>query len=529
MTADAIDFELRVLRDRRHDFQASYIAVVNLKNLAGTAPESVTADCYRTVTGILDNELCNNERQSFFLYREAALFFVALFTHGERRSEQALETLIRMLKNARGPVQRAVAESLGSLAVSTPTPTLVVVEPETIPCFAFNSLLGQEQDLAVAAVRFHGRSTVIPSPAGDEILVLKFARNRSDCRALAWEAAWMQHLGQSDYDFPVRFDIPQPVTMEGKQVFQVEGLPTTWIPPMLQDQRQWFVMAYRAHGDYFTYPNEPCGHTTCLAAELSEIMHRNAFLLGRLMGYGLVHTAPIPLFHNRVQQTRRDDHGLYDWPLAGRLDRWLESCSYPNIGVTGIRDFEHLEILRQADKTLYWHVGSHIVSLLLIIGSIFRNREKGLAGCDEQGRVIDARRLFDRPMLHNMICNVFTGYYHGFVGSVYDDDLPFDPERLAFRMIEEMGVDNHMEEILRRHDQQNMSDDEFAAFLRAHGFSRRDARAAQRGRHDIVLHTGPHLGGFNQGISLVELIEAAAASSATCIVGRYRKELRPAD
>jgi hypothetical protein len=430
-----------------------------------------------------------------------------------------------MLKKARGPVQRAVAESLGSLAVSIPTPTLVVSEPTTISCIPFSRFLEKQPALADAAVRFYGRSAVVSTRTGDEMLVLKFARNRSDCHNLTREAAWMQHLSNSDYRFPVRFDIPRPMAMEGKAVFQVDGLPTSLIPPPLKNQGQWFVMTYRAPGDYFTYPNESVVYDRP-AIGLSETMRRNAFLLGRLMGYGLVHTAPIPLFHNRMQQTRRDDHGLYDWPLAGRLDRWLESCSYPNIGVTGIRDFEHFEILRHAGQTLYWHVGSHMVSLLLVIGSIFRNREKGLAGFDEQGRPVDARRLFDHHMVKEMVCTVFVAYYQGFVGADFDDALPFDPERLANRMIEEMGVDNHMEEILRRDDQRHMSDDSFAAFLHTHGFSSREVRTARRGRHDIVIHTGPHLGGFNQGISLIELIEAAAASSATCIVGRYRKEMR---
>ena len=525
MFADAIDFELRVLRDRRYDFQARYIAVANLKNIAGRSPASISADCFQVVAGILHNELCINERQSFFLYREAALFFVAIFTHGKTRSEQALATLTRMLKTARGPVQRAVAESLGSLAVSIPTPALIVAEPTTIPCIAFSRFLEGQPYLADAAVRFYGRSTVVPTEAGDEMLVLKFARNRSDCYNLAREAVWMHHLSNNDYHFPVRFDIPRPMTMEGKAVFQVVGLPGSLIPPRLKNQGQMFVMVYRAHGDYFTYPNDPVVHDRP-TVDLLEIMRRNAFLLGRLMGYGLVHTAPIPLFHNRMQQTRRDDHGLYDWPLAGRLDRWLESCAYPNIGVAGIRDFEHLEILRQSDKTLYWHVGSHMVSLLLLIGSIFRNRDNGLAGLDEQGRPVDARRLFDRPMVKEMVYTVFTGYYQGFVNAEFDEKLPFDPERLATRMIEEMGVDNHMEEILRRDDQRHMSDDVFAAFLRAYGFSSREMVTARRGRQDVVVHTGPHLGGFNQGISLTELIEAAAASSATCIVGRYRRDLR---
>jgi hypothetical protein len=38
--------------------------------------------------------------------------------------------------------------------------------------------------------------------------------------------------------------------------------------------------------------------------------------------------------------------------------------------------------------------------------------------------------------------------------------------------------------------------------------------------------TGPHLGGFNQPISLPELIAFAAACAARCVAGRFRQETR---
>jgi hypothetical protein len=522
MNTDDMDFELRVLSDSRHDFQARYIAVANLKKLAMNTPKSVSGECFQSVANILDKELCNGERQSFFLYREAAQFFLAIFTRGLTRSEQALTTLNRLLRNAGGPVQLAVAETLGSLAVSLPRPNITFEDQTTIPLVSFASLVEQAGMTSGDAVLFYGRSAAIPIRDAEGLLVLKFARKRSDCPNLAREAAWMERLNNGDYDFSVRFDIPQPLSMDGKRVFQLDNIPLACIPPVLRDRQQHFVMAYRAHGDYFHYPNEP--EKEGLSEELPEIMGRNGFLLGRFMGSGLVHTAPIPLFHNRQQQGRRDDHGLYDWPLAGRLDRWLESSAYPNIGITGMRDFEHIETLQDGGQSLYWHIGTHMVSMLLVIGSCFRNRDKRMVGWNEQGRPVDARCLFDPSLLKEMVQKTVAGYYHGLVGTGYEDDLPFDLERLADRMIEEMGIDTHMEEVLRKYDQQQMSDDQFAAFLYDHGFSERDVRATQRGKQDIVVHTGPHLGGFNQGISLVELIEAAAAASATCIVGRYCRE-----
>ena len=46
----------------------------------------------------------------------------------------------------------------------------------------------------------------------------------------------------------------------------------------------------------------------------------------------------------------------------------------------------------------------------------------------------------------------------------------------------------------------------------------------KRGAEEITLFTGPHLGGFNQQISIPELIECVGTMAALCIYGRYLKE-----
>ena len=79
-------------------------------------------------------------------------------------------------------------------------------------------------------------------------------------------------------------------------------------------------------------------------------MGRAALLLGWLAGRGIVHEAAIPLFHNRVQRDRREDGGVYDWRLPGRLDRWLASALHPNFGLSGLRDFEHLASLERTSR-----------------------------------------------------------------------------------------------------------------------------------------------------------------------------------
>ena len=81
-----------------------------------------------------------------------------------------------------------------------------------------------------------------------------------------------------------------------------------------------------------------------------------------------------------------------------------------------------------------------------------------------------------------------------------------------------------MEEILRTVDQERMTEDAFTQFLLARWFSPPDVAELTKRERDITTHTGPHLGGFNQPISLPELIEFAAVGAARCVAGRFRKE-----
>ncbi len=66
-----------------------------------------------------------------------------------------------------------------------------------------------------------------------------------------------------------------------------------------------------------------------------------------------------------------------------------------------------------------------------------------------------------------------------------------------------------------------MSDEEFWAFLKERGTSPEEAGRIPRGKEDIVLLTGPHLGAFNDRISLPEIIHFVGTAAALCISGRY--------
>jgi hypothetical protein len=281
-----------------------------------------------------------------------------------------------------------------------------------------------------------------------------------------------------------------------------------------------YAVAFIADKDYFTYPSNSEAAVPCADVQFSQVIFRNAWLLGKLTSLGIIHSAPIPLFHNRVQRCRRRDNGLYEWFRAGRLDRWLDSCSYPNIGLTGIRDFEHFINFKGHSRDLYRHIGSHIMSLLLVTGGYFRNKNRSRVGLDEHGKPVDTRDLFDKVVLKKIILGVFLNYYQGFVQQEFGGEMPLDLDRLAARMIDEMGVDRYMEEILRIADQKEMTDEQFVRFLKERGYSDEASKELERGITDIVVLTGPHLGAFNERISLPELVESVETMAALCMTGR---------
>ncbi len=259
-------------------------------------------------------------------------------------------------------------------------------------------------------------------------------------------------------------------------------------------------------------------------------MKRNTYLFGQLAGEGILHTAPIPLFHNRVQAGRRDDHGLYLWNKGGRLDSWLSSCEFPNFGLSGLRDFEHFLIINKNDrdrntKLIHLNVGSHILSLILVIGSYFRTMKESSSELERKNidGINDCRSLFDKHFFKSLLSRIVINYYKGFTGNNPEKNFIEISDEFIERLIFEMGVDNHMEEILRVADQNEMDDKTFLDFLRDRGFSVNEAAGFKKGEKDITIFNGPHLGGFNQKISLPELVEFLFVFSGVVMIDGFVK------
>ena len=505
------------LVDPHFDFIAKYHAVADLRRLARKHPGVLDGQTIDALERLLQANAFREIRQSFFLFREAASVMTDMATVPGNKGlgEKALASLSRLLLQTTGSAHRGVAEALGSLPVSIIGQRLSIGRSASPPTISWPRLLSINGLTTTGIPRYIGRSLAVDMAGKNHLMVVKLAKKGDTAAGLQKEVRWMERLKQPDYAAGCRFHIPSPLRVENQRVFRITQLPLA-PPATVQRHPDGLAIAFIAHRDYFVYPNG-CRINGTTA---QEMLGRNAYLLGWLTAKGVIHDAPIPLFHNRTQRLRRDDQGRYQWFRSGRLDQWLDSCAFPNFGLSGLRDFEHLETFCGGSQSLYRHIGTHFLSLLLVAGSHFRCRNKAKTGLDENGDPVDARDLFDRQLLKAMVMDVFENYFSGFTGTLPAAALPVDLDRLVPRMVEEMGVDRHMTELLRRVDQTHMTDAAFLDFLRVRGYEDDRLEGLTRGEKDILIPSGPHLGDFNRQISLPELIECVAAMSAVCIAGR---------
>jgi len=520
----------------RNDFVTTYMTVANLQFIIKEHPDILSQNTAAALLAVLTGAEHASQKQVFFLYKKAAdgLGGMIAATRDQALAETAKNALIHILTMYSDKPCRAAAEALGSVPLAITGPRLPEKPGPDMPRVSWDILLETYGFSADSSYQWKGRNILVSASNHSRVLVLKMTRLGEDPAGLADEGLWMDFLKNYSDGFsddascsdPARlFQIPHPIRISGHHVFQIDDFPSALSRkisenPAVIDPRA-YAVGFTAPMDYFCYPNEHEIRRPLMGAAFFEIMGRNAWLLGRLASCGIVHTAPIPLFHNRVQRERRSDRGLYEWPRAGRLDRWLSSCRFPNIGKTGIRDFEHFISFSGSSRKLYQHIGTHVLSLVLVAGSYFRNLEAGLVGLDHNGQPVDARHLFDPGLFVETVRSIFLNYYKGFTRTEFCGPLPFDLDTLVSRLIDEMGVDRYMEEILRVAEQTAMTDAAFVDFLADRGFSEEQIAIFEKGRADIPILTGPHLGGFNQSISVPELIEFTGTTSALCVADRY--------
>lgn len=524
------DTETRLL-NQELDFSGSYMAVKSINDKFQRSPQTVTDKTINALIFLIQSKKFDSQKQALFLFRETAETLISIIIEldesvDERADESPAGKIIpelqKIMINSTGHRHRAVAEALGSLPFAV-TPPEMPKSVETETCtLSFCQLLKALEIEEQAQFSWRGRSLTAPAKK-NRIGVIKFVKCHEDPMAITTETRWMDFFKTAHGFDRVDFDIPQPMKEKGISLFKIIDIPETiTLPEIVHEHR--FAIAFSASKTYYDYPNDPLNTSDPNnPIDLPRILGLNARLLGQTAALGVVHTAAIPLFHNRVQQDRRQDSGIYQWERSGRLDQWLESCRHPNFAVSGLRDFEHFDFIMDI-KSLHHHIGSHLLSLILVAGSFFRNTCPEKKGNDSLGMPVDARQLFDPCLFKEAIAAAITQYYSGFTGHKTPDYFPPPPMELVDDLIDKMGVDRHMEEILRIEDQNRMDNDQFRIFLMERGLTPEQTIVHERGKANISIDTGPHLGGFNQGISVPQLIDYIFSWASLCVCGRYLQE-----
>lgn len=459
------------------------------------------------------------QKQRYFLYKEVSDILIEIAVRiSPCYAHHIITRLKTVLVNTHDRRQRAISESIGALPIHVAGPKIYPQTVFEVLDLKFDGLFKIFGTSDLKHFAWHGRTLRVSTGKG-EIGCIKFAKSKADLQLIELEVQWLCYLGSDAYTDTGSFHIPYPVIIENHGLFRITDL-----PECLQKKALMACPAiiFKTQNDYYRYPDKLFDSIAPQSA-VKTVFSKNAYLLGRMTATGIVHTAVIPLFHNRIQQARRNDNGVYLWEHGGRLDRWLESCKYPNFSASGLRDFEHL-ISVSDSCSLHHYIGEHILSFILVLGSLFRSLAPDRIGHDATGKPIDLRYLFDAELFFDILFEVLCQYYKGVTGRIFKNQGTLLDRDLIEKLINVMGIDTHMEEILRVRDQLSIDDSHFNTFLLSRGYTKKEAEKLTKDKEDIILTSGPHLGGFNQSISIPELIEFLFGFSSLCLADRYLDE-----
>ncbi len=511
------------LNRRDLNFSEAYIILNRVNALVDRAPCLSFKVLIDALKDTLTNKKYLKQKQAYFLYKNAAISLILIILNNKDKEimQDALQALLFVMYTTKGTQYKAASEALGSLPLKFNNPVIKESDMDNISFITWDSFFKKYGQCLMSECFKKGRSIVMPVNSSEDIMVVKIASDLESAKLLGIEAAWMNFFLKREISFKINFQIPNPIKVKNNYLFQIT------VPDIFKgtdhggEDKKYYGICFTVNKNYFYYINGHNGDNGLNLFDFSKSLSENSWLLGKLASLGIVHTSPIPLFHNRVSKNRRRDGGLYEWPRGGRLDKWLESSKYPNFGLTGVRDFEHFAGIDDLKKKIYFYVGTHILSLVLVAGSYFRFKEDADIVCTYISRTCDVRHLFEKKVIKKIILEIFLNYYNGFTGKIFKGIIPLDLDLFADRLISEMGCDKYMEEVFRVVDQDQMSQGEFFSFLSQRGMNQVNIDKTIKGKEEIVLISGPHLGGFNQKISIPELTDFISAVSALCISGKY--------
>jgi hypothetical protein len=319
--AAELGFLEELIEVRQGDFSALYLAVRELHEFIRSSPDLVGLQTVSLLRRTLLSEAHARQKQSRVLYRELADALLCLVLRpkaAEAVAERSLASLTTTLAHPAVNPRRAAAEALGSLPIAVHSPIFPKPHFREPPLLQWRQVLAHGRASDNGAPTLMGRSLVVPRTTQDDLLVVKMARIQDDPEAMHCEAWWLEYLHATNGNLSMRFDVPRPLPITDQYLFRIVDPP--WRDDAAESLHpQGYAIAFTAHSDYFRYLNENALVTGLHSADFQEALLRNAWLLGKLTAKGIVHTAPIPLFHNRVQSHRRPIPAFMSGRAAGGL------------------------------------------------------------------------------------------------------------------------------------------------------------------------------------------------------------------
>lgn len=131
-----------------------------------------------------------------------------------------------------------------------------------------------------------GRSLLWQLKGKNKLLVFKFAKNKQDTKNLLTEVKWLKLLKKLGW--VNKFEIPGEITINDRSIFNM-------------NEYRFPFISFFVSPDYFYYPNGLGINSNVLERDFLKIISKSAKILGKLTGSGIIHTAVIPLFHNRTR------------------------------------------------------------------------------------------------------------------------------------------------------------------------------------------------------------------------------------
>ncbi len=309
------------------------------------------------------------------------------------------------------------------------------------PYESIDDLVRLKLSSGIKSFKESGRSLIITMDDNRK-LVLKFLLNLPELdnelkkhENLENDARWMDYLRLNRHPLSLKSYLPEPLLFNNNRyIFAVrnmllkgEHLAYLGNVHLSRYTQYYYAVGYFPSDSYLVYLNDK----KLWEREFHEAALVNVHDLAHLASYGIAHSDPISLYHNKKTQRK---YNILVPGGPGRVDKWLCASEYPNMRLSGIADFEHLSELDTIDG-VYNAICNELFAWVLVIAGYYRIKYQSEK---------DSKELFQNAV-QSLLREGFNLYYSIFTGrSSSELDRYIDWEEVAAEMTDYMMIDRWM-------------------------------------------------------------------------------------